>query len=110
MPLSVVDRFFQQFLSVIDGKNIPVCRRTLTSKVENIAEDTRMWLKKTQLSKTDHVSVTVNIWSDRKMRGFLGVTVHYIERQDQGGMQLRSNLQILEATPEQKKIVHFSFS
>lgn len=91
MPLSIVEnRFFRHFLSVVDGKYYPVCRRTLTSKVDSIAEDKSMWLK-TNLSKTDHVSVTVDIWSDRKMRGFLGVTVHYVERQEQR-IQLRSNL------------------
>uniref|UniRef100_A0A4W5RXY7 HAT C-terminal dimerisation domain-containing protein n=1 Tax=Hucho hucho TaxID=62062 RepID=A0A4W5RXY7_9TELE len=68
------------FLSVVDSKYSPVCRTTLTSKLENLATD-----------NTDHVSVTVDIWSDRKMRGFLGVTVHCMEK-DGERIQLKSNL------------------
>lgn len=32
------------------------------------------------LSQCDSVALTVDIWSDRKMRSFLGVTVHFIEQ------------------------------
>eukprot|EP00063_Salmo_salar_P091248 XP_014066083.1 PREDICTED: uncharacterized protein LOC106610928 [Salmo salar] len=81
-PLSIVEnKSFHHFLSVVDSKYSPVCRRTLTSKVENLA---------THLSNTDHLSVTVDIWSDRKMRGFLGVTVHCMEK-DGERIQLKSN-------------------
>uniref|UniRef100_A0A673ZZR7 Uncharacterized LOC115161945 n=1 Tax=Salmo trutta TaxID=8032 RepID=A0A673ZZR7_SALTR len=91
LPLSIVENnSFRHFLSVVDSKYSPVCRRTLTSKVENLATERRSKLK-TQLSNTDHVSVTVDIWSDRKMRGFLGVTVHCMEK-DGERLQLKSNL------------------
>uniref|UniRef100_A0A674AI05 HAT C-terminal dimerisation domain-containing protein n=1 Tax=Salmo trutta TaxID=8032 RepID=A0A674AI05_SALTR len=43
------------------------------------------------VSNTDRVSITVDIWSDRKMRGFLGVTVHCMEK-DGERIQLKSNL------------------
>lgn len=64
------------------------------STVQCVAEH---WYKKTEnlaaekLSSTDHVSVTVDIWSDRKMRGFLGVTAHWIEKEAER-IQLKSNL------------------
>ena len=91
LPLSIVEnKSFRHFLTVLDSKYSPVCRRTLTSKTENLAEEKRLKLK-TQLSNTDHVSVTVDIWSDRKMRGFLGVTVHWIEKEAER-IQLKSNL------------------
>uniref|UniRef100_A0A8C7ME78 HAT C-terminal dimerisation domain-containing protein n=1 Tax=Oncorhynchus kisutch TaxID=8019 RepID=A0A8C7ME78_ONCKI len=91
LPLSIVEnKSFRHFLSVVDSKYSPVCRRTLTSKGENLATERSSKLK-TQLSKTDHVSVTVDIWSDRKMRGFLGVTVHCMEK-DGERIQLKSNL------------------
>lgn len=32
-----------------------------------------------KLEKTDTVSVTVDIWTDRTMHGFLGVTAHFME-------------------------------
>lgn len=91
LPLSIVEnQSFRHFLTVLDSKYNPVCRRTLTSKTEKLAEERRSKLK-TQLSNTDHVSVTVDIWSDRKMRGFLGVTVHWIEKEAER-IQLKSNL------------------
>ena len=31
------------------------------------------------LHALDHVSLTLDIWSDRKMRSYLGVTVHFLE-------------------------------
>ncbi len=34
---------------------------------------------KSELEKTDTVSVTVDIWTDRRMRGFLGVTAHFMK-------------------------------
>ncbi|KAI7808688.1 hypothetical protein IRJ41_011592 [Triplophysa rosa] len=90
-PLSIVEnKSFRHFLTVFDSKYSPVCHRTLTSKTENLAEERRSKLK-TQLSKIDHVSVTVDIWSDRKMRGFLGVTVHWIEKEAER-IQLKTNL------------------
>lgn len=91
LPLSIVEnKSFRHFLTVVDSKYSPVCRRTLTSKAENLAAERRSKLK-TQLSNTNHVSVTVDIWSDRKMRGFLGVTVHCMEK-DAERIQLKSNL------------------
>ncbi|XP_061880880.1 zinc finger BED domain-containing protein 4-like [Entelurus aequoreus] len=91
LPLSIVEnKSFRHFLTVLDSKYTPVCRRTLTSKTENLTEERRSKLK-TQLSHTDHVSVTVDIWSDRKMRGFLGVTVHWMDKEAER-IQLKSNL------------------
>lgn len=90
-PLSIVEnKSFRHFLAVLDSKYTPVCRRTLTTKTESLAEERRSKLK-TQLSNTDYVSVTVDIWSDRKMREFLGVTVHCMER-DAERVQLKTNL------------------
>lgn len=40
------------------------------------------------LAGEDHVSVTVDIWSDRRMRGFLGVTGHVLATSE--GVQLNS--------------------
>uniref|UniRef100_A0A3Q3AAB9 HAT C-terminal dimerisation domain-containing protein n=1 Tax=Kryptolebias marmoratus TaxID=37003 RepID=A0A3Q3AAB9_KRYMA len=81
LPLSVVEnKSFRHFLTVVDSKYSPICRRTMTSKIEDLAAEKHLMLK-TQLSQTDHVSVTVDIWSDRKMRGFLGITVHWIQKE-----------------------------
>lgn len=91
LPLSIIEnKSFRHFLTVVDRKYRPVCRRTLTVKVENLAVERRLKLK-TRMSNINHVSVTVDIWSDRKMRGFLGVTAHYLEK-DEERIELKSNL------------------
>uniref|UniRef100_A0A3P8VU54 HAT C-terminal dimerisation domain-containing protein n=1 Tax=Cynoglossus semilaevis TaxID=244447 RepID=A0A3P8VU54_CYNSE len=85
-----LDNRVRQYSISHPHKYSPVCRRTLTSKTENLAEERRTKLK-TQLSNTEHVSVTVDIWSGRKMRGFIGVTMYWIEKEAER-IQLRSNL------------------
>ena len=91
LPLSIIEHpSFRHFMKVADSKYNPVCRRTLTSKTENTTAERRSKLR-TQLSNIEHVSVTVDIWSDRRIRGYLGVTVHYMEK-DAEGLKLRSNL------------------
>ena len=32
-----------------------------------------------RLSQVAHVSATLDIWTDRKMRAFMGMTVHYLD-------------------------------
>lgn len=65
LPLSIVEnKRFWHFLKVHDSKYSPVCCRTLTSNTENLAEVRHSKLK-SQLSNIDHVSVTMDIWSDR---------------------------------------------
>lgn len=90
MPLSITEnQHFRHFLSVADSKYQPVCRRTMTSKVESLVAETREKIK-LLLASADHVSVTVDIWSDRRMRGFLGVTVHVLATTE--GIRLNSYL------------------
>lgn len=87
LPLSLVEHSsFRHFLMVMDSKYTPVCRKTLTAKAEHLAAQRASKLK-TWLSSADHVNVTVDIWSDRKMRGYMGVTVHWIMEEE-----LKSNL------------------
>ena len=90
MPLSIIEHpSFQHFLSVMDSKYDPVSRRTITSKLESVTMDRQRKLKE-DLAKAEHVSVTVDIWSDRRMRGFLGVTAHWFDIKDD--LQLKSQL------------------
>lgn len=35
---------------------------------------------KESLKACDDVALTIDIWSDRKMRGYLGVTGHYVDK------------------------------
>lgn len=90
MPLSMTEnKHFRHFMSVVDSKYQPVCRRTMTSKIESLVAETREKIKLI-LAGVDHVSVTVDIWSDRRMRGFLGVTGHVLATSE--GVMLKSYL------------------
>lgn len=41
------------------------------------------------LEETQSVSITMDLWSDRKMRGFIGLTVHHI---DEKKAEFKSNI------------------
>lgn len=78
MPLSIVENVnFRHFLEVVDSRYSPICRSTVSSTLSKLATTSREKIRQ-QLSSASigGVSVTVDIWSDRKMRGFLGVTAH----------------------------------
>ncbi|CAB3986899.1 zinc finger BED domain-containing 4-like [Paramuricea clavata] len=76
MPLSIVENdSFRHLLSVLDNKYQPVSRGTVSSRM---VQKQREFIKN-QLEQKSWVFTTVDIWSDRKMRGYLGVTAHAIE-------------------------------
>lgn len=59
----VENKSFRHFLTVVDSKYNPVCRRILSSKAEDLASE-RCSKLKTELRNTDYVLVTVDSWSD----------------------------------------------
>lgn len=78
LPLRLVENpSFRHFLEVLN-KYSHVSRSTVTSTISDMATSMQEKIK-IQLASATKVSVTVDIWSDRKMRGFLGVTVHMME-------------------------------
>ena len=81
---------FLEFSAFFDSKYSHVCRRTMMPKIENLAAEKRSVLK-TQLSKTDHVSVSVDIWSGQKKWGFLSVNVRRKKKETER-KQLKSKL------------------
>ena len=79
MPLSIVENVsFRHFLSVFNSKYQPVSRGIASSCVSDMVQNQRELIK-ANLEQKSWVSATVDIWSDRKMRGYLGVTAHTIE-------------------------------
>lgn len=89
MPSSIIEhKSFHHFLSIVDNKYSPVSRRTITSKLDSLVADRQMKLKN-ELAMGNNVSVTVDIWSDHRTRGFLGVTAHWINIENYG-LQLKS--------------------
>ncbi|CAF4767903.1 unnamed protein product, partial [Rotaria sp. Silwood2] len=79
LPLSIVDHIsFNDFMNDVDSKYKPIHRRDLTrsflpalhkkctSKLQEICAEAK------------HVSLTLDIWRDRRMRSYFGVTLHTI--------------------------------
>ena len=80
LPLSLIEQpSFKNFMAVVDEKYCPVSRATITRSLTERAAEKEAKIK-AQLEKADTVSVTVDIWTDRVMRGFLGITAHYMEQ------------------------------
>lgn len=78
LPLSLVENeHFRHFLYVMDSKYTPSARATLALTLERTAVALKEKLKN-ELKCANTVNVTVDIWSDRKMRGFMATTVHYV--------------------------------
>uniref|UniRef100_A0A3Q3BF94 HAT C-terminal dimerisation domain-containing protein n=1 Tax=Kryptolebias marmoratus TaxID=37003 RepID=A0A3Q3BF94_KRYMA len=77
LPLSLVENgHFKHFLEVLDSKYTPISRKTVSER--RIPELVRK-VKETVLEKLKtqrSVSLTTDLWSDRRLRSFLGVTAH----------------------------------
>jgi len=78
MPLSITDnKHFIHFLSIMDTEYTAVSRRTITSRLDTVVSERQSKLI-SEMATVENLSVTVDIWSDRRMRGFLGVTAHWM--------------------------------
>lgn len=83
MPLSIGENeHFRRFLLVVDHRYTPVSRGTVSSSIDKLVDSNKAALCAT-LSKVKSVNLTVYVWTDRRMRAFLGVTAHYITWDDQ---------------------------
>ncbi|KAJ7341173.1 hypothetical protein JRQ81_004982 [Phrynocephalus forsythii] len=78
LPLSLVERpQFRRFCEVLDPSSRVMTKADVTMEID------RQYAKVKEevialLAKVEAVAVTLDIWSDRRMRGFLGVTAHTI--------------------------------
>ncbi|KAL1249031.1 hypothetical protein QQF64_022349 [Cirrhinus molitorella] len=77
LPLSIVEnQHFRHFLHIIDERYIPIARSTITSKhIPQLVTRVKECIK-SSLADQKFVSVTADIWSDRTLRSYLGVTAH----------------------------------
>uniref|UniRef100_A0A3B4ZNS1 Uncharacterized protein n=1 Tax=Stegastes partitus TaxID=144197 RepID=A0A3B4ZNS1_9TELE len=77
LPLSFVENgHFKHFLEIVDCKYTAVTRKTICEKWIPVMVKK---VKETVLEKLDtqsSVSLTTDLWSDRRLRSFLGVTAH----------------------------------
>ncbi|XP_053385865.1 zinc finger BED domain-containing protein 4-like [Mercenaria mercenaria] len=79
LPLSTVDsQYFKCFVASLDPKFQVPSRRHLSSKV--IHEKARLISNtvKSQQKRAENICLTIDLWSNRSMKGFLGITAHYI--------------------------------
>ena len=79
LPLSIVEApSFKQFAESLDPPFVVPYRKHLTTKL--IAQKVEQIKSKVLnvLQVTETVSLTVDLWSNRQMKGFLGITCHFI--------------------------------
>lgn len=77
LPLSLVENeHFKDFLETVDNKYTPISRRTITEKYIPVLVKQVKETVLEKLKKKSTVSLTTDIWSDRRLRSFLGVTAH----------------------------------
>lgn len=65
-------------MKVADPRYRPICRSTVSRNITKLTDRLKAALTE-KLNAAVTVNVTVNIWSDRRMRAFLGVTVHFVD-------------------------------
>lgn len=94
LPLSIVDNEdFRHFLHVMDPQYRPIARSTVSSvSIPRLVEVKKENIKK-QLAEASSVPVTTNIWTDRKMRSYFGVTAHTLTIDEKNEeLSIQSNL------------------
>jgi hypothetical protein len=77
LPLSIVDNpYFIQFLKDVDPRYSSPCRQTMTYTLIPKAVEIEKENLLRELQKCSSVALTTDVWTDRRMHSFLGVTVH----------------------------------
>ncbi|XP_020670837.3 uncharacterized protein LOC110091171 isoform X1 [Pogona vitticeps] len=78
LPLSLVERpQFRRFCAVLDPGSRAVTRAAVTMEIDRLYAKVKEEVM-ALLAKADDLAITLDIWSSRRMRGFLGVTAHAI--------------------------------
>lgn len=79
LPLALVENcYFRKFLKVMDSKYTPISKSTISEKrIPVLVNQVKQTIVE-RLQRQPSVSVTVDIWSNRRLRSFLGVTVHAV--------------------------------
>lgn len=80
LPFSFVDsEEFSNFMAVVEPRYVIPTRKTMSTAM---ISDRKQFIEDqlcATFNKLDKVSVTVDIWTNRIMHSFLGITVHFIE-------------------------------
>ena len=79
LSLSTVEsHHFKKFVSTLDPRFQIPSRKQLSTKLIDNKYQMIHDLLKTELQLAKYVSLTTDIWSNRTMKGYFGVTAHYI--------------------------------
>ncbi|XP_046543879.1 E3 SUMO-protein ligase ZBED1-like [Haliotis rubra] len=79
MPLSIVENsYFRDLLHCMEPRFVIPSRKHLTSSLITKKCEEIILAMKQDFEKTESVCVTIDLWSSRQMRGFIGITGHYI--------------------------------
>ena len=79
LPLSMVDNAsFNNFMNDVDSKYKPVSRRDITRSFLPVLQKRCISKLKEICSEANHVSLTLDLWSDRRMRTYFGITLHTV--------------------------------
>ena len=79
LPLSLVESSsFRNLVGLLDPKySVPSRKHFSQTLLTNKVSDVERRLK-TQLQQAQSVCLTIDLWSSRQMRGYMGVTGHFI--------------------------------
>ena len=79
LPLSIVDSpSFKNFITDVDPRYKFISRRDVTRSFLPVLQRKCMSKLKDICSKSKHVSLSLDCWSDRRMRAYFGITLHTI--------------------------------
>lgn len=77
LPISIADNVsFCSFLSDLDPKYTPPCRQTITYSILPQMLTTKKKHVKELVERCTDVSLTTDIWTDRRSHAFLAITAH----------------------------------
>lgn len=78
MPMNIVSQpWFTSFMTFMDPKFVMPSRYKVNKLIVNQFECQKSILQ-SKLKAAKWVSLTIDMWSDRRMRAFLGITVHFL--------------------------------
>lgn len=110
LPLSIVDHpSFLRAMNTIDPKFTVTSRRSLSREALPAALEQVMGKVKQACNEAQFVSLTLDLWSDRRMRSFLGITMHTISKNDDNFKNYLLTFQPLEGKFLNNVTCHLTF-
>ena len=81
LPFAIVDNlYFIKMLNLFDKKYQVPCRQTIKNEIMKRHKSMEEKIKE-ELATIQKVSITCDIWSSITMQSYLGVTVHYVDKE-----------------------------